>query len=98
MTKPFGFGIAATAFAALAWMMVSPGYADEDPRVELARKLPGGVKPDELKITPIPGLYELSRGGEVGYISADGRYYISGELHDLKSNANLTEESMKEVR
>lgn len=98
MTKPFSFGIAATVLAALAWMTVSPGYADEDPRVELARKLPGGVKPEELKSTPIPGLYELNRGGEVGYVSADGRYYLSGELHDLKTNANLTEQSMKEVR
>lgn len=66
---------------------------EADPRVELARKLPGDVQPEELTPTAIPGLYELARGMEIGYVSADGRYFISGELIDLKTRISLTEKT-----
>lgn len=98
MFKSLGISIVVLALSALAWTAVSVSRADEDPRVELAKKLPGNVKVDELRVTPIPGVYEIRRGSEIGYVTADGRYYLSGELHDLKTNANLTERSLKEVR
>jgi thiol:disulfide interchange protein DsbC len=64
--------------------------AKADPRVELAAKIPG-AKPDELRQSPIPGIYELARGGEIAYVSADGKYVIAGDLYDLAKNDNLTE-------
>lgn len=98
MSKSMSAVVAASVIAVAAWVSTSASHADEDPRVELARKLPGDVKPDELRTTPIPGLYEIRRGADIGYVSSDGRYYISGEVHDLKTNANLTEQSLKDVR
>lgn len=64
--------------------------AKVDPRVELAAKIPG-AKPDELRQSPIAGMYELARGGEIAYVSADGKYVIAGDLYDLAKNDNLTE-------
>jgi thiol:disulfide interchange protein DsbC len=61
-----------------------------DPRVELAAKIPG-AKPDELRQSPIPGIWELARGTDIAYVTADGKYVLAGDLYDLASNDNLTE-------
>jgi thiol:disulfide interchange protein DsbC len=65
-----------------------------DPRVEVAAKIPG-AKPDELKVTPIPGVYELTRGGDIAYVSSDGKYAITGDLYDMASEENLTEKTRR---
>jgi thiol:disulfide interchange protein DsbC len=68
-----------------------------DPRVEIAAKIPG-TKPDELRETPIPGVYQLTRGTDIAYVSSDGRYAIAGDLYDVESNDNLTEKSRRAER
>lgn len=60
-----------------------------DVRVEIARKLE--VKVEDVKPSPISGLYEIRSGAEVGYVSTDGRFYVDGDVFDMKSKANLTE-------
>ncbi len=93
--------VSLAAAAVLACVVLLSVFAQDsrpDPRVEVASKLPGGVKPEELTATDIPGIYELQRGMEIGYVTADGRYFFSGELHNLKTNANLTEARRSEIR
>jgi len=68
-----------------------------DPRVELAKKIPG-TTPDELHVSPIPGIYELAHGTDVAYVTADGKYAISGDLYELKGNENLTEVRRRDIR
>jgi thiol:disulfide interchange protein DsbC len=69
-----------------------------DPRVEIALRIPGGARADELRATPIPGIWELTRGGEIAYVSADGKYAISGDLVELNTNTNITEAHRRELR
>jgi thiol:disulfide interchange protein DsbC len=71
--------------------------AATDPRVELASKLPG-TKPDDLRESPIPGVYELTKGTDIAYVSNDGKYAISGDLFDVASNDNLTEKTRRAER
>jgi thiol:disulfide interchange protein DsbC len=59
-------------------------------RANLAKKVPG-AKPEDVRVSPIPGLYEIALGSSVAYISADGRYLISGDLYEVQSRTNLTE-------
>jgi thiol:disulfide interchange protein DsbC len=73
----------------------APGSTD--PRVELASKLPG-TKPDDLRASPIPGIYELSKGTDIAYVTDDGKYAISGDLYEMASNANLTEKTRRSER
>jgi thiol:disulfide interchange protein DsbC len=68
-----------------------------DPRIELARKIPG-TTPDELRASAIPGMYELVRGTDIAYVTSDGKYAISGDLYDLKGNDNLTEVRRRDIR
>jgi thiol:disulfide interchange protein DsbC len=71
--------------------------AQGDPRTEIASRSPG-VKPEELHATPIPNIYEMTRGSEIAYVTSDGKYGISGDLFDLAKNANLTEAHRRELR
>ena len=56
--------------------------AKADPRIELAGKIPG-AKPEDLRASPIPGIYELTRGADIAYVSSDGKYAIVGDLYDI---------------
>ena len=50
-----------------------------------------GAKPDSIVATTLPGLYEVTVGAEVIYISKDGRYMLQGDLVDVQTQKNLTE-------
>ncbi len=71
--------------------------ANADPRALIASKFPG-AEVDDVHATPIPGLYEVMRGTDAAFVSADGRYAIAGDLYDLRSNVNLTENQRRETR
>jgi thiol:disulfide interchange protein DsbC len=68
-----------------------------DPRIELAGKIPG-AQPEDLRASPIPGVYELTRGADIAYVSADGKYAIAGDLYEINSNNNLTENKRRGAR
>src|SRR5271170_5960177 len=69
-----------------------------DPRAALLKLLPAGVKLDDLRPSPLPGIYEFVQGAEVSYLTADGKYFIDGNLYDMKSRENLTEELRTHAR
>ena len=64
-----------------------------DPRVALASKIPG-TKVEDLRATPVPGIYELTHDDKITYVSADGKYVFSGDLYQVVDHGdfpNLTE-------
>lgn len=67
-----------------------------DPRIEIANRI--GAKPDELRASPIPGIYELTRGSDIAYVTADGKYAFTGDLIELAGNNNLTEQHRRDLR
>jgi thiol:disulfide interchange protein DsbC len=69
----------------------APAAAAADPRVALLKLLPAGSKLEDLRPSPIPGIYEFTQGAEISYLTADGKYFIDGNLYDMKSRDNLTE-------
>ncbi|MGH8238718.1 MAG: DsbC family protein [Steroidobacteraceae bacterium] len=48
--------------------------------------------------SPVSGMYLTSIDGVSGYVSADGRYFIVGDMLDLPSRTNVTEQQRKETR
>jgi thiol:disulfide interchange protein DsbC len=62
-----------------------------DPRAALVKLLPAGTKVDDLVPSPIPGVYQFVQGAEVSYLTADGKYYLDGNVYDMATRANLTE-------
>ncbi len=60
-----------------------------DVRARVVAKLPG-AKPDDVALSPISGLYEVTMGGLIVYVSSDGRHLLSGNVYDLDTQVNLT--------
>jgi thiol:disulfide interchange protein DsbC len=66
-------------------------------REDIAAKLKG-VSASDLTDSELDGFYEVAVGSRVGYISVDGRYLIEGEVYDLATSRNITEDSRAEAR
>ena len=52
-----------------------------------------GGEADSINPTPVTGIYEAKFGTELIYVSADGRYFFSGDLIDGSTRTNLSEQS-----
>jgi len=70
---------------------------NDDIRAQLAKKIPG-TRPEDVRPSPVVGLYEISLGTSTGYISADGKYLLSGDLYEIATKTNITEERRTVVR
>ena len=55
------------------------------------------IKIDEVRATPLAGLYEVRMGSDIVYTDAEGAYIVRGDLLDLKSKRNLTEERVNKL-
>jgi thiol:disulfide interchange protein DsbC len=64
---------------------------------ELAATLKG-VEVGDISDSPVAGVYQVAVGAEVAYVTTDGRYLLEGELYDLKTNSNLTEQTRAKAR
>ncbi len=87
--------LAACALAASA-EPAAPDAAKPDPRAVIARKLE--VELDAIRPSALPGIYEVAKGADVLYVSADGRYALSGDLYETQGGRNLTERRRTEAR
>jgi thiol:disulfide interchange protein DsbC len=68
-----------------------------DPRGMIAKKFPG-VKAEDIRPSPIGGVYEVLLGADTAYVSADGRYIIAGDLYEIDTRKNLTEAGRSTAR
>jgi thiol:disulfide interchange protein DsbC len=66
-------------------------------RAAIAAQFPG-VKPDQIKPSPVAGVYEVAMGTDTAYVSADGKYLFSGDLYEVSSRRNLTEAGRSTAR
>lgn len=49
-----------------------------------------GVAPTSVRPSPVAGLYEVTLGPQLFYVSADGRYLVEGDVIDLHTRTNIT--------
>lgn len=52
----------------------------------------GDLRISALNTTPIPGVYEMVFGTRIAFVTADGKYMITGNLVDLENRRNLSNE------
>src|SRR5262245_49103883 len=71
--------------------------AKADPRATIVKKI-DGLKLEDVRISPITGLYEIQRGSNINYASSDGRFIIVGDMIDVDNDANLTETRRRGIR
>ena len=84
-----------------AILFISGTNAEPD-RDNLLRAAINDVFPDvdidRIKLSPIPGLYEVMLGTDMVYMSEDGRYILQGDLIDLGERVNLSERERAAAR
>ena len=86
---------AKTAVAAPPTVSAPAGKAD--PRAEVVKRV-GGIKLEDVRMSPVNGIYEVTRDAEISYVSSDGRYAILGDMIDLDSDDNISETRRRGVR
>ena len=73
-------------------------YADEDAiRKALAHSMPS-IKINSVKPSEAKGIYELSVGANILYVSEDGKYLLQGHLIDIEARKDLTELKLADSR
>jgi len=78
----------------------APATNGADPRIALAAKVPGS-KPEDFRATPVPGIFELTHGADISYVSADAKFVFSGDLYRVAAKGdfpNLSEGRRRELR
>jgi thiol:disulfide interchange protein DsbC len=66
-------------------------------KTELQKQLGERAQISAVRSTPVPGLYEVAIGNDVVYADATARYLVQGEIIDLKTGANLTEQRSNDL-
>ncbi len=63
----------------------------------LAKYMPT-VTADKITKSPVDGMYEVTVGSQVVYMSADARYMLQGDLYDLITKENISENAKSDIR
>ena len=86
------------AALSLLGLVLSVAHADENTiRQALVKSMPS-VKVGSVKPSEISGLFEVTVGGNVVYVTGDGKYLIQGHLVDVAAGTDLTEEKLGGAR
>ena len=93
-------GVLAIVTLAVMSTFWQPAIAEDPPAAVVAavEKIVPGIPPDRIEPAALAGLYEVSFGPSVFYVSADGRFVIQGDLVELDSRKNYTRERRREQR
>jgi thiol:disulfide interchange protein DsbC len=75
----------------------APAAEKADPRAVIVKKI-DGIKLEDVRMTPVNGIYEVTRGSEISYSSADGRYVIIGDMIDVDADSNISEVRRRTIR
>lgn len=95
--KIFAFALCSLLLAGSAQAQEVSQDIQDQIRNSLKILLPG-IKPDEIRATPLDNLYEVTFGGRLVYLTADGRYLIQGKMIDLETRTEITEERLSELK
>ena len=84
------------ALIAAVGLVFNAAHAEEPPNADQVREALSRSMPDlpisSISESPVPGLYELVTGGQIYYITTDGRYVIEGSIIDVERRLNLTQQ------
>jgi thiol:disulfide interchange protein DsbC len=94
--RPLFLSALATLPLALPGDAPAQAAKPDDVRAQIAKRLE--IKAEDVRPSPIEGLYEVRSGAEVGYVSTDGKYYVDGDIFEMASKQNLTEDARRKGR
>ncbi len=92
-----------TAALALMIVLVATTSRAQSTRIPAAvastfNNLIPGVEAKKIKPAPVPGWYQGQVGSRIFYVNTDASFLLDGQIFDLKSQENLTDNALNEVR
>ncbi len=94
------FGLSLLFASAAPHAQTAPdGAVDARIRAAMQQLTRGRTTVDEVRATPVPGLYEVRVGTRLLYVDGQGKYmFLDGDLIELQSQRNLTQERVEELQ
>jgi thiol:disulfide interchange protein DsbC len=86
------FALAGLVFVA------APALANDAVVREAILKLVPNATIDTIAESQLPGFYEVSLGGQMVYVSNDGKYLVQGSVYDIEKKVDLTEQKRSTAR
>ncbi|MEY8877958.1 MAG: DsbC family protein [Leptothrix sp. (in: b-proteobacteria)] len=84
--------------AAAAALLTFGAHADEaDIRKSLTERFDGLPKIDEIRPSPMPGLWEVRLGTDIVYTDDKGHYIVQGAVIETATRRNLTQERIDKL-
>ena len=78
---------------------INPSHAQHEQQVkaEIQKKLGSNAKVKSVAPAPVSGLYEVLVGNDIFYTDATGKYLIQGEIIELATGKNITEQRQADL-
>ncbi len=91
--------LSAIAFIGATLLCMSPLHAQQEQQLktEIQKKLGANAKVKSVSPAPISGLYEVLVGNDIFYTDTSGKYLIQGEIIELASGKNITEQRQADL-
>ena len=90
--------IAAVALLATGAVAIAADNPHEQKVRDSIKDLVQNAQVDSVRPSALPGFQEVVLGGQLLYVSNDGKYLLSGALWDVAAKKNLTEEGLGGLR
>lgn len=71
--------------------------SEQQIRTDLQKKVGPNTKIKGISPSPIPGIYEVLVGNEIFYTDANSKYLIQGEIIEIASGKNITEQKQADL-
>jgi len=93
--------------ALLVSLLITPLYADVTEEKDFnaveaveakLRTLVPNAQTIAISETPIEGILQVQINSDIVYVTADGRYLLQGQIMDIESRANLTDQAKSGIR
>jgi thiol:disulfide interchange protein DsbC len=84
-------------FTTLLCTQLAHAQAEQQLKTDLQKKLGGNAKVRSVSPAPVTGLYEVLVGNDVFYTDSTGKYLIQGEIIELATGKNITEQRQADL-
>ncbi|QWD97555.1 DsbC family protein [Polynucleobacter sp. MG-6-Vaara-E2] len=91
--------ISTVVFISASFILSSSAQAQADQQIktEIQKKLGTNAKVRSVTPAPVSGLYEVLVGNDIFYTDANAKYLIQGEIIELASGKNITEQRQADL-
>ena len=91
------FSAVALIGASLIYAGLVHAQPEQQIKTEIQKKLGANAKVKSVSPAPISGIYEVLVGNDIFYTDTSGKYLIQGEIIELASGKNITEQRQADL-